>query len=788
MNQLWLCLSVAVASGAFFAGRIPVFYGVAFCALIFLLVLWKADIRRSALVLLALASFLTGSFMYGAKDHGGEFQSVGIVKESRENSYDLSIPYFKTVRVLSRKAPTVGSRVRLKGKILKPELPQNPGGFNGVHYELSHRIKHTVRPIREEVGESRSLLSRIYGLRESFQRYGRNTMRFYFPKGEADLLSAMVYGTDSDWDQFQDLNTLNLIHILSISGLHIGLMVVMLKKLSKLLTLPIAWAKIAIHFSMLVYLFLTGFPVGGMRVYFALLFTDWGKALGQPVDPTYAFSFSGLLFLLANPFYIYHYGFLFSFLSVFAILFLYPKVKYVARGKGKWAEGMLLSATITLVIVPLLSSLYGKFSLMSIVANVFVLPLASLLLYSAVALSVFHLVFQPLAGIIALFLEMAMALFNGLVGFFADFSAGVPLPSFTVYDGFFYMAVVLIGFYFPFRFLTKKSGYFLIGYTLLSTAVSLFFFRAPDYDLLIHQLYVGQGDCALVEFPGYKALIDTGGSGFGKDPTAFYITPYLRRRNIRHLDGVFLSHYDIDHVGGIFTIAKDMKINRIYGPVATGKEDKAMGKKIEEEVGKIHSIEGIFPMKGGTIKVYPSLGKEGNSLSMVMELSSKGAHALFLGDLPAAEEKMLTGLDPKSTVLKLAHHGSKTSSSEELLEAVHPKLALISAGARNSYGHPHKEVLDRLKEHHIPYLQTKDGAISLAFRRGKIQVSVYDEASESSGDAIFFIWNVIFLGASAWIISIYLRERKTIWNQWISAAPIYSTGRRNTVWSRSGVK
>lgn len=92
--------------------------------------------------------------MYGAKDHGREFQSIGIVKESRENSYDLSIPYFKTVRVLSRKAPTVGSRVRLKGKILKPELPQNPGGFNGVHYELSHRIKHTVRPIREEVGRA----------------------------------------------------------------------------------------------------------------------------------------------------------------------------------------------------------------------------------------------------------------------------------------------------------------------------------------------------------------------------------------------------------------------------------------------------------------------------------------------------------------------------------------------------------------------------------------------------------------------------------------------------------
>ena len=788
MKQLWLCLSLAVASGAFFAGRIPLVYGVAFCAVIFLLVLWKMCIRKSAVVLLALLSFVACTYTYQGKDRGGEIECVGIVKEVGENSYDLSVPYFKTVRVLSRKMPEVGSRVGIKGNVIEPERPRNPGVFDGLHYELSHRIYKTVGPLQEEVRGSTSFLSRGYKLRESFQNYGRKTMNHYFPEREAGLLSAMIYGTDSDRDSFEDLNALNLIHILSISGLHIGLIVLLLKKITKLLTLPIIWSKIAVHFSMFFYLFLTGFPVGGMRVFFALLFTDWGKTLGRPVDPKYAFSFSGFIFLLVNPFYIYHYGFLFSFLSVFAILFLYPKVRYMVEGKGRWAEGILLSATITLAIVPLLSRIYGKFSLMSIFANVLVLPLASLLLYGGVAVSLCHLFLPTLAGGISLLLEMVLTLFNTVTEFFAGINASVPLPSFNVYDGLLYIAVLIIGFYFPYRCLSKKSGYFLMAYTLLSTFAALLCFKAPADDLHITQLYVGQGDCALVEFRDFKALIDTGGSGFGKDPTAFYIVPYLRERNIRALDAVFLSHYDVDHVGGIFTISKEIPIGSIYGPEASGEEDKAMREKIEEEVGSVRSVEGTFPLRGGDIKIYPTLGKEGNALSMVTELSSKGAHALFLGDLPAAEEKILAGLEPKSTVLKLAHHGSKTSSSDEILEAVRPKLALISAGARNRYGHPHKEVLDRLKKNKIPYLQTKDGAIRLAFRDGKIKVSVYDEQAKSRGDAIFFIWNMIFLFASAWMLANYLKERKTIWNQWISAAPIYSTGRKNTAWSRSGVK
>lgn len=788
MKQLWLCLSLAVASGAFFAGRIPLVYGVAFGAVIFLLVLWKTGIRRSGVVLLALFTFITCTYNYQIKDRGGEVEFVGIVKETGENSYDLSVPYFKTVRVLSRKTPAVGSRVGIKGNVIEPERPRNPGGFNGLHYELSHRIYKTVGPLQEEVRESISLLSRGYRLRERFQNYGRKTMNHYFPEREADLLAAMIYGTDSDRDSFEDLNALNLIHILSISGLHIGLIVILLKKLTKILTLPITWSKIAVHLSMFFYLFLTGFPVGGMRVFFALLFTDWGKTLGRPVDPKYAFSFSGFIFLLVNPFYIYHYGFLFSFLSVFAILFLYPKIRYMVEGKGRWAEGILLSATITLAIVPLLSRIYGKFSLMSIFANVLILPLASLLLYGGVAVSLCHLFLPSVAGGISLLLEMVLALFNTVTGFFASINASVPLPSFSIYDGLLYIVVLIICFYFPFRWLSKKSGYFLMGYTLLSTLAALLCFKAPAGDLHITQLYVGQGDCALVEFRDFKALIDTGGSGFGKDPTAFYIVPYLRERNIRKLDAVFLSHYDVDHVGGIFTIAKEIPIGNIYGPDPSGEEDKAMRNKIEDEVGTVRSIEGTFPLEGGSIKIYPPLGKEGNALSMVMELSSKGAHALFLGDLPAGEEKILVDLEPKSTVLKLAHHGSKTSSSDELLEAVRPKLALISAGARNRYGHPHKEVLDRLKKDKIPYLHTKDGAIRLAFLEGKVKVSVYNEEAKSRGDAIFFIWNVIFLFASAWMLANYLKERKTIWNQWISAAPIYSTGRKNTAWSRSDVK
>ena len=158
---------------------------------------------------------------------------------------------------------------------------------------------------------------------------------------------------------------------------------------------------------------------------------------------------------------------------------------------------------------------------------------------------------------------------------------------------------------------------------------------------------------------------------------------------------------------------------------------------------------------------------------------------LFLGDLPSEQEKMLlSDLRHKEEIIKLGHHGSKTSSSEEFLDATGPRLALISAGENNSYGHPHKEVLDRLKARHIPYGQTKEGAITMNFKKGKVRVSVYRPWRLTAGQCIFFAANLLGLIYITNLGANYFKKRDDLWNQWIIKEPIFFTDRKNSVWAR----
>ena len=117
-----------------------------------------------------------------------------------------------------------------------------------------------------------------------------------------------------------------------------------------------------------------------------------------------------------------------------------------------------------------------------------------------------------------------------------------------------------------------------------------------------------------------------------------------------------------------------------------------------------------------------------------------------------------------------------------------PRLAIISAGENNSYGHPHKVVLQRLKDHGIPYLETKNGAVTMDFKDGKIFVSVYEPRKFSVGQSIFFAACVVGLMGMVDVGAGYFKKRDELWNQWITAEPIFSTDRKNSVWRRSADK
>ena len=787
MRQVWFLLCLCMGGGCFLAERLPLSFAAPVLILTsFALFLWRKKTDALYPLVALLVFVLAASSLQGADVSDERISARGVVSASKENYYELHVSPFKKVRVFSGANPNLGTAVEVRGRSMKPERPRNPGGFDGLHYSLSHGIDKTLRPTKEEVlPKGHTFTEKMYALRGSFRNFGREVTEKYFSPKEAKLLSAMLFGNDADWEGLDDFRSLNVIHILSISGLHIGLILAILSAGLKKLPLPYDLRKISLHGILLLYLFLTGFPIGGMRVWLSLLFTDAGKRMARPVDPNYALGFSAAVFLAINPFYIYRLGFLFSFFSVYGILNIYPKLPYFGSAREPAAKALGVSMGVTLAIAPLLLYTTGRISIMGLFANVLLLPLATAILYGGVAVSLLSLVFGPVAAGAAIVTHWIFVPFLFLTRHMAMAPLNWVLPTFNVAEACAYYLVLHFALYFPYGRLRLKAGRLLLLQAALVGLVILAWGRITAPDLSVTQLYVGQGDCAYVEAKDFRGLIDTGGSRFGADPTARYVVPFLRTKGVNSLDGIFLSHYDADHAGGVTTLAKNFKIKPIFAPVPGSDEDRAMHDEIEERAGRIRQIQGRFAMKGWEMRVFPPYGEEDNALSMVMELASGGCRILFLGDLPSEQEKMLlSDLRYKEEIIKLAHHGSKTSSSEEFLDATAPRLALISAGENNSYGHPHKEVLDRLKARHIPYGQTKDGALTMNFKKGKVQVSVYKPWRLTAGQCIFFAANLLGLVYMTKLGANYFKERDDLWNQWIIKEPIFFTDRKNSVWAR----
>lgn len=239
------------------------------------------------------------------------------------------------------------------------------------------------------------------------------------------------------------------------------------------------------------------------------------------------------------------------------------------------------------------------------------------------------------------------------------------------------------------------------------------------HQLDVHFLDVGQGDATLIILPNQKViLIDGGPTKSGKR-----IIKTLQRLHIKKIDLVVATHPDIDHIGGLITILKEIKVEKVLD---SGKKYNTHTyyafKNIIEKKNILlkQAKEGKFLHMDPTVKIQilndAKKKEDNNESSVVLKVSYKKADILLTGDADVfVEEQMLSkGYDISAEVLKVGHHGSYTSTSPRFLENVHPNYAIISYANRNEYGHPHKRVLERLKEQRVMVFRTaQSGMISI---------------------------------------------------------------------------
>lgn len=246
-------------------------------------------------------------------------------------------------------------------------------------------------------------------------------------------------------------------------------------------------------------------------------------------------------------------------------------------------------------------------------------------------------------------------------------------------------------------------------------------FIHDEDSVVFHFIDVGQGDSTFITFPtGETMLIDGGKPEQGKS-----VLKYLKKEGIHHLDWVVATHPDYDHIGGLISVLQHMDVTYVLD---SGKEkdtktyetyQRTLRKK--DVIVKIAKEGEVLPIAGAKVTILNAGRKseEPNDSSIVLHVETDNHAALLLGDIPQKIEKeIIRKYHIHADVLKVAHHGSYTSTSSELIKTIHPSVAILTYGKENDFGHPHGIVTHRLKRHGTTLISTeRSGNIKISFTK-----------------------------------------------------------------------
>ena len=581
--------------------------------------------------------------------------------------------------------------------------------------------------------------------------------------GRARFLRAVVLGErDAGGPEVEaGFKAAGAVHALSVSGLHLTAVAALSFLLLRrgLLLFPAVALRVrteavaGLLAALLVafYTLITGEAVATRRA--ALMA---GLALGAvllrrfPSLPN-AIAAAALILLAAEPLLLVDVSFQLSFTSVIALALLVgafgndpPPKRWPARlGRAAW-RGFVVSLAAFFASAPLCAHHFAELSPAAPVGNLLIVPLVELgVVPIGLGGSVLSALWAPL-GMVPL--TVASWLSAAVLWLAELFRQGAPVwavwsPS-PLEAGLLTLAVLLV--------LGTRAGQrraprlWLAGVLLLTGAGSLgarALARRVDGDMRVTFLDVGQGDAALVEGPaGLVILVDGGGvspgpGGGGRfDPGARVIEPVLRRKTIDRIDLVVLSHPHPDHMNGLFRVLERFSVKTLWvsgddggNPQFARLLDLARQRGIAVVRGQGVALEGLkLDVRGPWVGevIGPPPGVSVNDASLVLRLSHPGGSVLFAGDIEEQGEAELVANIPlhgdiRSDVLKVPHHASRTSSSSALLDAVSAPLAVASLAARNRYGFPHQEVVERYRRHGVRLLRTDQvGAVTVRFRAG----------------------------------------------------------------------
>lgn len=677
-----------------------------------------------------------------------------------------------------------GDTVRITGKLFEPGGYNNPRGFDYAAY-LAQGGMYLIMSVKS--AENIDLLTCGAGLFRTVQDWRERIRQAFLASTSGDgsaIIQAMVLGeegglTDELRDRFM---AAGVTHIISISGSHLGMVAVLCFGLIRgLLFMMPEWFyhRLTLHADpkhiaawltlplVVFYTLLAGGQVATVRSLVMIAAGLFAIVFDRENALMHSLALAALFILIGSPQAIFDISFQLSFISVLIIGYVVSLWNELQFKSGTRFQKIRNSALLLIIISlstglatgPFVAFYFNQISFAGIVSNLIIVPFAGMVvvplgLFSGiVSLFTQHLPLAGLNQIVSDAFISAVSFFSRLP--FAEFHPPAPSLLWLLLYAVFFISLFmhtrarLLSRFKPFEASSRVSKLPVIGMALagMCLLLPLALSSIPGQRTIVSFPDVGQGDCALIELPGgHTILIDGGGTRDNHfDIGRRVLAPYLWNKGIRRLDLVVLSHPHPDHMNGLIAILKKFEVAAVW---ESGRDTDLPGHDAFSAMIRDKIIHHRFvsaddpPVMLGEAMIsvlHPRRGFEAhdrqafaaeNDRSLVIQVKSEGKNLLFTGDIGIEAEQDIMNAMPglKADLIKVPHHGSKSSSSDAFVSQTRPDVAIVTVGRGNPYHHPREEVLARYEKIGARICRTDiDGAVTIGVNKGKFAVQRWND-------------------------------------------------------------
>lgn len=587
-----------------------------------------------------------------------------------------------------------GDKIYIEGEISVPNNNTIPNNFNYKDYLYHKYIYYIIKidKIKMISKNDNIFLNIKNSIYKRIDTIKYNNYLYAFILGKS-------YYIDSEVLNNYKIN--GITHLFALSGLHVSMFSSIILFILKKIKLSEKLSYFITSLFLIFFAFIASFTPSIVRSVLFFILSSINNVYYLYVKPKYLLYIVFSILIFINPFYIYDTGFILSFCISFFILLFNEKNKI----NNNLLSILVISILSTLSSLPIIINMSYEINILGFINNLFFIPYVTYIVF-------------PLS-IIVVFISKLSFILNFLI-IIMEYISKVSSNIFNIKLIFPKMSLFLIIIYYVLLILIVKK---INLKKIFIIYLSFLYFRCDfDKNNYVYFIDVGQGDSALIVTKNNKSiLIDTGGKvGSNYSLMKSNVIPFFKSIGIRKLDYLFITHGDYDHAGYGIDLVNNFNVKNRF-------TNKGKYNSLEKKLN-VKSFNNSY-IKIDNVEIYSLNSKHynnENSDSLVLLVIIDNYKLLFMGDASINTEKdIMNNYDVGDVfILKVGHHGSKTSSSEEFINSVNPKYSIISVGKNNKFGHPNKEVLDNLSNSKI-YRTDIDGSIMFKIKKDKLRIETY---------------------------------------------------------------